>query len=307
MQLIWPVGREININNVARLFQPSTPLKQSCPHHHLFPPTQHYPYQPSLKLITLSRYCICTHERMDHSHVNRFDSLVSEIPCIARSDSDVFPMSITAQANTNSFPPPHRTAWVDSAGFAALRVKEPISYHHYPSHPILSHPTQPSTPQITSPSHHSHIITLSPSREIHLPLPQPRALHSLRILLTSTRIRTPLPATTRIPTHTTVLRRRPITCTLARCASQTRTACAADGVFGRGFGAVALELGDMLVAKQGRAGERCGHTADCLPQEQVAFSAQTQEPERLQQVAGLVTILAVWLDLGLVWCGGIGC
>jgi len=33
-------------------------------------------------------------------------------------------------------------------------------------------------------------------------------------------------------------------------------------------------------------------TADCLPHEQVAFSAQTQEPERLQQVAGLVTILA---------------
>lgn len=31
-------------------------------------------------------------------------------------------------------------------------------------------------------------------------------------------------------------------------------------------------------------------TADCLPQEQVDFSAQTQEPDRPQQVAGLVTI-----------------
>ena len=48
-------------------------------------------------------------------------------------------------------------------------------------------------------------------------------------------------------------------------------------------------------------GERHEHTADCLPQEQVAFSAQTHEPERLQQVAGLVTILieVCWFGFGV--------
>lgn len=40
------------------------------------------------------------------------------------------------------------------------------------------------------------------------------------------------------------------------------------------------------------AREQVQARADCFPHEQVAFSAQTQEPERLQQVAGLVTILA---------------